>query len=67
MRIANNSRRAYSFRKIRSFFAGLKKILIYAAVGFGVLCVLALLYQALKVLLIGAILLLAWIRPKRWW
>lgn len=45
----------------------LKKVLLYTAIAAVGLFLLVALYQILKVLLVAAILLIAFLGPKRWW
>ena len=45
----------------------LKKILLYTVAAISVVVVLAVLYQVLEFLFVGAILFFEWICPKRWW
>lgn len=45
----------------------LKKILIYTAATVGGIILLGILYQILEFLFVGAILLIAWLGPRRWW
>jgi hypothetical protein len=45
----------------------LKKVLLYTAIAAVGLFLLVALYQILKVLLVAAILLIAFLSPKRWW
>ena len=45
----------------------LKKVFLYTAIAAVGLFLLVALYQILKVLLVAAILLIAFLSPKRWW
>ena len=45
----------------------LKKVLLYTAIAAVGLFLLVALYQIVKVLLVAAVLIIAFLSPKRWW
>lgn len=62
-----NERKAdISIRKSK-FWSTLKKVVLYTLTAIAIVLILAVLYQILEYLFVGAILVLAWICPKRWW
>lgn len=65
--INNNERKADASAHQEKNLNILKKILLYTVAAIAVVFVLAVLYQILEFLFVGAILFLAWICPKRWW
>ena len=65
--INKNERKADKSIRKSKFWNTLKKVLLYTVVAVVVVVVLAILYQILEFLFVGAILFLAWICPKRWW
>ena len=62
----NESKSDNSARK-NKFLSTLKKVLLYTVAAVAVVLILAVLYQILEFLFVGAVLFLAWICPKRWW
>ena len=62
----NEKKTDNSIRKSK-FWSTLKKVLLYTLAAVAVVVILAVLYQILEFLFVGAILFLAWICPKRWW
>ena len=65
--INTNERKTDNSIRKSKFWSTLKKVLLYTLAAVAVIVVLAVLYQILKFLFVGAILFLAWICPKRWW
>jgi len=45
----------------------IKKVLLYTLCIIGGLFLLCVIYQILEFLFVGAILLIAWLGPRRWW
>lgn len=64
--INTNERKTENFIRKSKFWSTLKKVLLYTLAAIAVVLVLAILYQILEFLFVGAILFLAWICPKRW-
>lgn len=48
-------------------FSTIKKVLLYTLGIIGGLFLLCIVYQILEFLFVGAILLIGWLCPKRWW
>ena len=65
--INTNERKADNSIRKSKFWSTLKKVLLYTVAAVAVVIILAVLYQILEFLFVGAILFLAWICPKRWW
>lgn len=65
--INTNKKRADNSIRKSKFWSTLKKVLLYTVAAVAVVLILAVLYQILEFLFVGAILFLAWICPKRWW
>ena len=65
--INTNERKADNSIRKSKFWSTLKKVLLYTVAAVAVVLILAVLYQILEFLFVGAILFLAWICPKRWW
>jgi cell division protein FtsL len=65
--INTNERKTDNSIRKSKFWSTLKKVLLYTLAAVAVVVVLAVLYQILEFLFVGAILFLAWICPKRWW
>lgn len=65
--INKNERKTDNSIRKSKFLSTLKKVLLYTVAAVAVVLVLAVLYQILEFLFVGAILFLAWICPKRWW
>lgn len=65
--INTNERKADKSILKSKFCSNLKKVLLYTVSAVAVVLILAVLYQILEFLFVGAILFLAWICPKRWW
>ena len=65
--INTNERKTDNSIRKSKFLNTLKKVLLYTVAAVAVVLVLAVLYQILEFLFVGAILFLAWICPKRWW
>lgn len=62
----NDTKTDNSIRKGR-FLNVLKKILLYTVAAIVVALVLVALYQILKYMFVAAVLVIAWLCPKRWW
>ena len=45
----------------------LTKILFYAVIAVGAVFALVAIYQILEFLFVAAVLIIAWLCPKRWW
>lgn len=65
--INTNERKADNSIRKSKFWSTLKKVLLYTVAAVAVVLILAVLYQILEFLFVGAVLFLAWICPKRWW
>ena len=65
--INTNERKADNSIRKSKFWSTLKKVLLYTVAAVAVVLILAVLYQVLEFLFVGAILFFAWICPKRWW
>ena len=65
--INTNERKTDNSIRKSKFWSTLKKVLLYTLAAVAVVVVLAVLYQILEFLFVGAILFLARICPKRWW
>ncbi len=60
-----NERKADKSILKSKFCSTLKKVLLYTVAAVAVVLILAVLYQILEFLFVGAILFLAWLCPKR--
>lgn len=65
MNIANMSERKSNVERKARFLEKMKKVLFCTCVSVGGAVLLVALYQLLEVLLIGAILFVAWFFPKK--
>ncbi len=63
----NNTKEINKSTTKGTFLKKLKKILLYTVAGIVGLLVLAALYKVLEFLFIAAVLLIAWLGPRRWW
>lgn len=59
-----NPNRSVRLEKIKNT---IKKIMLWTVGIIGALIVLAVAYQILQYLFVGAVLLIAWLGPRRWW
>ena len=67
--INTNERKTDNSIRKSKFGSTLKKVLLYTVAAVAVVVVLAVLYQILEFLFVGAILLIAWLGPvfpRRW-
>lgn len=65
--IATHERNTDNTAQIKKIINTVKKVLMYTGIAVGSILLLGLLYQILQYLFVGAILLVAWLCPGKWW